>query len=343
MKILVHTGKRGTRIEEPIIEAGYTVVGIPERMTKSNRAVKFWNLITVMIKEQPDLIVVDSAGLMCVAAYILSKIFRVPLVLRVRANIWGIYEEQTEYVNVLHRIYEMILLTFCECIFKRTTRLFSVSNHLKEIMKEKGIKEEKIRVVRFSIDLERFHPAKKDNDTIRILSVANFTFKKKTEGLIQILPAVDEVISEHEHVHYSITGRGRFSTEVEKRLETLKNPHIAYLGYQENIESLYAEADIFVHYSYLDAYPAAVLEALSSGTPVIANKYGGMAEQVQDGITGFLVNDILSFKKALTQLIVDKEMRKSMGEEGRSQIMKEFTSQDVTACYKKEIDEIFDK
>ena len=342
MKILIHTGKRGSRIEEPISKAGYTVVEIPERMMKSNKAAKFWNLITVMMKEQPDLIIVDSAGLMCLAAYILSKLFRVPPVLRVRADIWGIYAEQTEYYSVSRRIYEMILLRCCECIFRKATRLFSVSDHLKEIMKEKGIEEEKIRVVRFSIDHERFRPAEKRDDTIRILSVANFTYKRKTEGLIQILPIMDEVISEHEHVHYFIAGRGQFSTAIEKALETLKNPQIVYLGYQENIEFLYAEADIFVHYSYLDAYPAAVLEALSSGTPVIANKYGGMVEQVQDGVTGFLVEDVSAFKKALTQLITDKEMRKSMGEKGRSFIMKEFTLKAIAACYRKEINEIFE-
>ena len=343
MKILIHTGKRGSRIEEPLLEAGYTVVEIPDRTAKTNKIAKLWKLITVMVKEQPDLILVDSAGLMCLTAYVLSVLFRIPLVVRVRADIWSIYEEQKEYYTALQRIYELILSKVCQCVFKKSTRLFSVSNHLKETMKEKGIKEEKIRIVRFSIDCERFHPLKKEDDLVRIMSAANFTFKRKTAGLLEILPVVDEVISEHGNIHYFIAGRGKFSKEVEKTLETLGNDNIVYLGYVKNVESLFAETDIFVHYSYLDAYPAAVLEALSSGTPVIANRCGGMVEQVQHGETGFLVDDAVTFKKALTQLITDKEMRKSMGQKGRSFIEKEFTLSAVAECYKNEINDIFNQ
>lgn len=342
-KILIHTSTRGFRIEEPLIHAGYSVTGIPERMAKNHKFLKLLNLINIMIKENPDLILVDSAGLMCISAYFLSRLFRVPLVLRMRADIWAIHEEQKEYYRITRRVYELILLKICETIFKRATRLFPVSRHLKEVMKEKGIEEDKIRIIRLAIDHKRFHPVRKEGKSIRLLSVANLAFKRKTEGLIDILPVIDEVISKYGDVYYQIAGRGRFSKFLKEKLKNLKNKDkIFYLGYQKDIEMQFSKADIFVQYSYLDAYPATVLEAMASGVPVIANRYGGMIEQIENGITGFLVDDVSSFREVLEQLIEDKKMRENMGERGRSFVLERLDISVIAECYKKEIDVILE-
>jgi glycosyltransferase involved in cell wall biosynthesis len=340
-KILIHTSKRGPRIEEPLIFAGYSVVGIHERMVKKTKILKLVTLMRVITRETPDLFFVDSAGLMLISAYVLSRLFRIPLLLRVRADIWSIYAEQREYLGFVERVYECILLRICEILYKKSERLFCVSEYLKEILKEKGIKEEKIRVLRFSIDAERFHPIEKEDRGVILLSVMNFSFKRKTEGLVKIIPVVDEIMSHHQNITYLIAGEGRFLQLLTEKLAHIKNrDRVICLGHHEAVENLFAEADILIHYSFLDTYPAVVLEAMACSTPVIANKFDGMIEQIQDGVTGFLANDVSSFRNALETLINNKKMREEMGEKGRSFVLETYNISHIAACFKKEIDQI---
>ena len=53
---------------------------------------------------------------------------------------------------------------------------------------------------------------------------------------------------------------------------------------------LYAAADIFVQTSAWEATSLAVLEAMQAGLPVVAYRVGGLADQVCDGLTGYLVD-----------------------------------------------------
>jgi glycosyltransferase involved in cell wall biosynthesis len=340
-KVLIHTGKRGPRIEKPLIHAGYSVVGIPGRMIRKNKMLKLMNLTKIIAREDPDLIFVDSAGLMLLAAYALSRVFRIPLLLRVRADIWSIYDEQREYLGFLKGVYEHILLIISERLYRRSERLFCVSEYLKKILSGKGIEKEKIRVLRFSVDTRRFHPAERDDGRITLLSITNFSYRRKIEGLIEILPVVDDVMSQYENIQYLIAGKGKFSQLFKENLETMINKdRVTYLGYQETVETLHAGADIFIHYSFLDTSPAVVLEAMACGTPVIANRYDGMIEQIQEGVTGFLVDGKSSFRKALETLIREKKMREEMGKKGRSFVVETYNISHVAACFKKEIDEV---
>lgn len=340
-KILIHTSRRGSRIEEPLISAGYSVVGIAEPIMKKNKVIKLKALIRVIIQETPDLIFVDSAGLMLLSAYVLSRLFRIPLLLRVRADIWSIYAEQREYLGFARKVYECILLRISHVLYKKSERLFCVSEYLKNILIEKGIREEKIRILRFSINSNRFHPVEKEGRGITLLSVMNFSYKRKTEGLVKIIPVVDEVMTHHPNVTYLIAGEGKFLYLLKEELENIKNRNkVIFLGHQEAVENLFAEADIFIHYSFLDTSPAVVLEAMACGTPVIANRYNGMIEQIQDGVTGFLADDVSFFRNNLETLIKNKDMREEMGKKGRSLILETYNISYIASCFKREIDQI---
>jgi hypothetical protein len=176
-KILLHTGERRHRVEEPLIQASYDVLGIPEEAIGSHKLIKQILIVKILIREKPDLIIIDSAGLMCLSAYVLGVLFRVPLVIRARADIWSIYEEQSAYTGVMKRIYEQFLLSACTTVYKRATHIFSVSHYLKEVIKEKGVEDDNISVMRFSIDVNQFVPHEKEHTSVKLLSVINFTFK----------------------------------------------------------------------------------------------------------------------------------------------------------------------
>jgi glycosyltransferase involved in cell wall biosynthesis len=69
------------------------------------------------------------------------------------------------------------------------------------------------------------------------------------------------------------------------------------------------------------------LEAMASGTPVVASRIGGLAEVVQDGETGFLVppGDVGALRQRLEQLLGDRYLARRMGDNGRALVLERFT------------------
>ncbi len=85
-----------------------------------------------------------------------------------------------------------------------------------------------------------------------------------------------------------------------------KSPDVVALHYQA--------ADVYVHAARTDTFPNTILEALACGTPVVATAVGGIPEQIEDGVTGFLVPpaDASAFASRIEQLLVDDALRRRM-------------------------------
>jgi glycosyltransferase involved in cell wall biosynthesis len=77
------------------------------------------------------------------------------------------------------------------------------------------------------------------------------------------------------------------------------------------------------------------LEAMASGTPVIASRVGGLAEVVQDGRTGFLVppGDVAALRDRLEQVLGDPALAQRLGDNARALVLERFTwSQVAQRC-----------
>jgi glycosyltransferase involved in cell wall biosynthesis len=72
-----------------------------------------------------------------------------------------------------------------------------------------------------------------------------------------------------------------------------------------------------------------VLEAMASGTPVVASRTGGLPEVVRDGETGFLVTagDVSELHDRIDQLLRDAALARRMGRAARALVLDRFTWQ----------------
>jgi glycosyltransferase involved in cell wall biosynthesis len=70
-----------------------------------------------------------------------------------------------------------------------------------------------------------------------------------------------------------------------------------------------------------------VLEAMASGTPVVASRLGGLAEVVQHGVTGFLVEpgNVTELQDRLAQILRDPSLAARMGARARELVLDRFT------------------
>jgi glycosyltransferase involved in cell wall biosynthesis len=81
------------------------------------------------------------------------------------------------------------------------------------------------------------------------------------------------------------------------------------------------------HIAVSELLGLAVLEAMASGTPVVASRLGGVPEIVRDGETGFLVppGDTAALHERLAQLLDDQSLRRRLGESARQDVLDRFT------------------
>ena len=88
------------------------------------------------------------------------------------------------------------------------------------------------------------------------------------------------------------------------------------LGYRTDIADLLSAADFFVLPSLTEGLPLSILEAMAHALPVVATPVGGIPEVITDGQDGLLVpvNQPETLAQALTRLIRDPALRRSLGE-----------------------------
>lgn len=91
------------------------------------------------------------------------------------------------------------------------------------------------------------------------------------------------------------------------------------------LSSLYGVSELFIFPSIFDNDPLTVVEAATHKTPAITIKDTGSSERIQDGVSGFIVeNDVRKFADKITYLLNNKQLLKQAGENASNTIPKEW-------------------
>jgi len=103
-----------------------------------------------------------------------------------------------------------------------------------------------------------------------------------------------------------------------------------YLGgkYGSDKKDYLTKADIFAFPTFYpnECFPLVLLEAMSYSLPVVSTFEGGIPDEVEDGVTGFVIEqkNVTALAEKLEILILNPELRKQMGKAGRQKFENEF-------------------
>ncbi|MGI9507859.1 MAG: glycosyltransferase family 4 protein [Geminicoccaceae bacterium] len=115
-----------------------------------------------------------------------------------------------------------------------------------------------------------------------------------------------------------IVGDGVARPEIEELFVPFGSERVKLAGMlgETELPACYAAADVYAWPAVREAYGMALLEAQASGLPVVAGSEGGVADVVQDGVTGVLTTprDPAAFASALASLLDQPGKRRSMSE-----------------------------
>ncbi|HXF63745.1 MAG TPA: glycosyltransferase [Caldilineaceae bacterium] len=178
-------------------------------------------------------------------------------------------------------------------MLKRADTVITISQRLREIYVSRGINPKRL-VVLYNPLPEKIPARAPDRreGCYRLLYAGKLSWGKGPHLLIEAMPAVRAALAP-QPVSLTVAGEGPLRLHLEQRVAELGlGDAVEFLGQLPQREMLrrYGEVDLVVVPSvWQEGFGRVALEALSAGTPVVVSNHGGLAEIVEDGVTGYVV------------------------------------------------------
>jgi glycosyltransferase involved in cell wall biosynthesis len=202
-----------------------------------------------------------------------------------------------------------------------------------------GAPSDRLAVVPYGVDTRRFRPSPETRAGLRarigldagqplVVAAGRLVRKKGFEYLIDAMPRLAGV-------HLAIAGEGDLARELRDRADHAGvRARVHFLGNlaQDDVGAWFGAGDIVAIPSVrddsgnVDGLPNTVLEALASGTPVVATTAGGIGSVVRHGETGWIVpeRDAAALAAAIDGLLRDPAQRGRLGPAGRAVVEARF-------------------
>ncbi|MGC1479500.1 MAG: glycosyltransferase [Chthoniobacterales bacterium] len=200
---------------------------------------------------------------------------------------------------------------------------------------DRGIPPERIKILPRGLDVELFHPTRRDerfwksrglrDGEVAMLYVGRISKEKNLDLTVAVAKRLAE-----SGVRPVFVGDGPYRPEMERLL-----PDAIFTGYLGGVDlaTAYASSDLFVFPSTTDTFGNVILEAQASGLPTIVSDMGGPRDLVRDGVDGFVTRalDVEALVARARELAENADLRARMGEAARAAV----ATRDWSAAFEK--------
>lgn len=252
--------------------------------------------------------------------------------LTVVPNIWGrLFGTVARVPIIVSSWRDLFPKQYESLMWPLSTRIIANSASLKDLHVDRyGVHPSRISVVHSGVDPIFFQPdigQKAKEPTV--LFVGRLAKEKDPFTLLEAFKLSLDKIPE---ARLKILGNGSLHKKILTFLKSNRlESKVSVIPGVKDVRPFLREAWLFAMTSVREAFPNAILEAMSSGLPVVATKVGGIPEMVVDGETGFLCEprDVRGVSDALTALLQNEQKRISMGINGRLRTQSKFTLENM--------------
>ena len=201
----------------------------------------------------------------------------------------------------------------------RATLNLCTSTAMLQQLQQHGIK--RVALWPGGVDTARFHPDRRSPsmrarlteghpESPLLVYVGRLSAEKDIERLKPILESLPGA-------RLALIGDGPNRTTLQQHFEGMPVYMAGFLRGEE-LAAAYASGDVFVMPSRTETLGLVVLEAMSSGLPVVGARAGGIPEMIVDGVTGFLFETEAQAIEALRSLLGCAEKRSAVGGAARA-------------------------
>lgn len=221
--------------------------------------------------------------------------------------------------RAISRLYE---LTAGRIVLRNSRAVIAVSAEVARHAQHLTRDRRPVKVIPNGVDSEHFafRPPENAPRVPTISFVGRLMYNKGAHYLIDAMPMV---LTEIPEARVMIIGDGPMRARLQVQTDRLGvRKSVEFLGMRHDINVLLRESTVFARPSLTEGMPLAVLEAMSTGLPVVATRVAGVPEIVQHGHNGLLVEpgDVGGLAKSLVWLLRDAEAAAEMGARGREMV-----------------------
>lgn len=269
-----------------------------------------------------DIIHVTSPGLFLVSAILVSRFYKIPLVMSYHTHL-PVYV-RTYLPSPWNILAEGILWRVLRWIHSFADLTVVTSPQMAADLEAHGIQDAELWPK--GVNTTQFHPQFQTSEMkarmsdgnpndLLLVYIGRLAREKRLTDLKAILQGL---LLKGVPVRLCIVGEGPQSSALQTYFQDTPTTFLGSLEGQALSEA-FSSGDIFVMPSDSETLGFVVMESLASGVPVVASRAGGLIDLIQDGDTGFLVptGDIDAFVHKIEFLYQNWNVRNQMGFQGR--------------------------
>jgi glycosyltransferase involved in cell wall biosynthesis len=271
---------------------------------------------------RPDVVHISTPGPVGLVGLAAARMLGVPVV--------GVYH--TDFPAYIERLFDDAALEWMSRaamrrFYGRFAAIFTRSQEYARAVSALGIPAERLLRLRPGIDTSAFQPRFRDEGiwrraglsgeacrAVKVLYAGRISIEKDLPLLTRVWGLVRQHAWQVPRPQLVIMGDGPYRAAMERELGG-GDAHFLGFRHGDELSALYASADVLVFPSTTDTLGQVVMEAQSSGLPVLVSDRGGPREVVHDGVTGQVLpaGNVRAWARAIIGLVEDEARRMEMG------------------------------
>ncbi len=186
-----------------------------------------------------------------------------------------------------------------------------------------------VEVVPFGINLDKFKPLSEYYHSRKNFVIGTVKSLETIYGIEYLIRAFKIIKDKYSHIEINllIIGEGSIEMKLKNLCDELQiEKSVEFTGkiLSEKLVNYYNLMDVAVFLSKTESFGVSVLEASACEKPVVVSNAGGLPEVVENNVTGFVVEkeNPEAAASAIEKLLLDPDLRKQMGANGRKRVEK---------------------
>nr|WP_263324288.1 glycosyltransferase family 4 protein [Neobacillus sp. Marseille-Q6967] len=243
------------------------------------------------------------------------------------------------------RLVQKILILLYRLAFKKINCIFFQNKSNKQFFEGKRIGSGKGKIIPGSgvnLNYYSFQEYPNDNGLIKLLFIGRIM---KDKGIEELIESAISIKKAYKNVQFDAIGF--YENDYETKAKELKELGVInFLGVKDNVHDYIKKCNAVILPSHHEGMANVLLEAASTGRPVIASNIPGCKETFDEGVSGlgFEVKNSTALTDVLNKFInLPYYEKKEMGLAARKKVEREFDRNIVVNAYIKEIDRIINK
>ena len=218
--------------------------------------------------------------------------------------------------------------------YRSFKKVIAISEAIAAVLRELGVEDERLEVIRSAVDADRFAAPPDCTAFRQEFGIADGTFAIAAAGQLIprkgqrfLLQAVADLRQSRRPLRLIIFGDGYLNNQLRAQAAALElGDIIQFAGFRDDLDDFVGCFDLFAHPALAEGLGVATLKAQAAGVPVVGFDSGGVAEAVEHGRTGLLVEagNVDALREAIATMMDDDQMRRGMAQAGKERMQKEF-------------------